>query len=62
MQENPVLLGPLDELRLSALEVDLDLIRGGLDPGLLEELLGAGNGEVRDTDVLDLPSQDRDQR
>ncbi len=46
-------LEPLDELGLGESEGKLDLVDDGLDAARLEELLGAANGEVGDTNVLD---------
>lgn len=46
-------LEPLDKLGLRESEGKLDLVDDGLDAARLEELLGAANGEVGDTNVHD---------
>lgn len=48
-----LLLEPANELGLGEGEGKLDLVNDRLDAARLEELLGAANGEVGDTDVLD---------
>lgn len=51
--ENVLALEPLDQLGLGEREGELDLVDDGLDAARLEKLLGAANGEVGDTNVLD---------
>lgn len=50
--ENVVLVEPVDELELGALDGKLDLVGNGLDTALLEELADTVDVEVGDTDGL----------
>lgn len=51
--EDVLLLEPVDKLELGALDRELDLVGDGLDADVLQELLGAVDVEVGDTDRLD---------
>lgn len=53
LRKNVLLLEPVNKLELGALDRELDLVGNGLDAGLLQELLGAVDVEVGNTDRLD---------